>query len=461
MHVPEVLRAFEERGLPEQSLLESVPAIAPGLRLVWNYYSEGRKAGAANVMRSAGGALEGVALRVTAEGFKGLDRKEGYRRSDPALSSYNRRLRKVYLANRETVRAWVYKAMPNKTKRKRKKPLKSYVDLMVQGAKAHNLSAGHVAHLEAIETVEIERALRQTPPERALRWVERQLGGQWTVVHVAPLYGGVSHATHAIKLRDVTGRGRTVVIRRWARPDWQISDPEFTAEHEASTLRLLEEIEAPAAILLGVDATALECDVPAVLQTLIAGRKPVPQAKEFDGFARGLAAAIITVHGLDSPAARTLALPYKRYYEVGRLRLPHWATHPSIWREAIQIAALPEPPGRRCFIHRDYHHGNTLWQSGQLTAILDWDRASWGPPSIDLARMRQNLVIDYGANLADSFTRAYRELSGKPLDNLAYWDIVDILDGTPDALFDGPKGPERIRRLETHLERAIEDFRRA
>jgi len=166
MHVPEVLRAFKERGLPETSLLESVPAMAPGLRLVWNYYSEGRRAGAANVMRSAAGSLEGVALRVTAEGFKGLDRKEGYRRASPARSSYNRRLRKVYLANRETVHAWVYKANPKKTKRKPQKPLKSYVDLMVQGSKAHNLSAGHVAHLEAIETVEIERALRQTPPER-------------------------------------------------------------------------------------------------------------------------------------------------------------------------------------------------------------------------------------------------------------------------------------------------------
>jgi aminoglycoside phosphotransferase (APT) family kinase protein len=201
--------------------------------------------------------------------------------------------------------------------------------------------------------------------------------------------------------------------------------------------------------------------VPAVLQTLIAGKKPAPQPNEFDGFARDLAAAITTVHGLDSPAAHSIALPYRRYYEVERLQLPAWATRPSVWREAIRVAALPEPPGRRCFIHRDYHHGNTLWQSGRLTGILDWDRASWGPPSIDLARMRQNLVIDFGADLADSFASAYLKLSGKMLDNLAYWDIVDILDGTPDALFEGPQGPARAGRLETHLQRAIEDFRRA
>jgi hypothetical protein len=60
MHVPEVLRAFKERGVPESGLLESVPAVALGLRLEWNYYSEGRRAGAANVMRSVGASLEGV-----------------------------------------------------------------------------------------------------------------------------------------------------------------------------------------------------------------------------------------------------------------------------------------------------------------------------------------------------------------------------------------------------------------
>ena len=312
-----------------------------------------------------------------------------------------------------------------------------------------------------MNNLEIERVLRQRPPEQALRWVEQQLEGQWTVASAVPLYGGVSHANHAIKLRNANAKLCTVVLRRWARPGWQTSHPEFTAEHEAATLRLLEQVQAPAARLLGVDPAAEECDVPAVLQTLIAGKKPAPHPGEFDAFAGALAEAIITVHGLDTPAACGVALPYRRYYKAERLRLPPWASRASLWQEAIQIASLPERPGRRCFIHRDYHHGNTLWQNGQLTGIVDWDRASWGSPSIDLARMRQNLVIEYDTDLADSFTQAYQELSRKPLDDLAYWDIVDILDGTPDVLFDGSSGPARILRLESHLERAIQDFQRA
>ena len=195
-----------------------------------------------------------------------------------------------------------------------------------------------------------------------------------------------------------------------------------------------------------------------VLQTLVAGSKPSPEHQEWHRFAGELATGIVKVHRLDSPSARSVALPYKRYYEVNRLRVPDWATQSSVWVEAIKMAALPEPTGRQCFIHRDYHHGNTLWDKGQLTAIIDWDRGSWGSPSIDLARARQNLVIAYDAGLADSFTRAYRELTGDALDDLAYWDIVDILDGTPDELFTGPDGADRILRLETHLRIALAEF---
>jgi aminoglycoside phosphotransferase (APT) family kinase protein len=195
-----------------------------------------------------------------------------------------------------------------------------------------------------------------------------------------------------------------------------------------------------------------------VLQTIVSGNKPSPEQEHWQRFADELATGIVKVHRLDSPDARSVALPYKRYYEVDRLHVPDWATQPPVWMEAIKIAALPEPPGRQCFIHRDYHHGNTMWDKGQLTGIIDWDRGSWGSPAIDLARARQNLVIEYGAGLADSFTRSYRELTGDALKDLAYWDIVDILDGTPDELFTGPDGAARILRLETHLRVALADF---
>ena len=53
----------------------------------------------------------------------------------------------------------------------------------------------------------------------------------------------------------------------------------------------------------------------------------------------------------------------------------------------------PAPPDdRACFIHRDYHPGNTLWTGGRLTGVVDWIGGSWGPPSVDLGHMRVNLT---------------------------------------------------------------------
>src|SRR5205823_2659332 len=97
MHVDEVRGALRDRGISESNVLESRAAKALGLRLSWNYYSEGRQSGAANVVRAVGAEVEGVALLVTEEGLRGIDMKEGYRRSDPPASSYYRRLRRIRL----------------------------------------------------------------------------------------------------------------------------------------------------------------------------------------------------------------------------------------------------------------------------------------------------------------------------------------------------------------------------
>src|SRR5689334_20678222 len=110
------------------------------------------------------------------------------------------------------------------------------------------------------------RAWRTARPSAAtLQWAEETLGGGTRIVRIRPLHGGLSHATHRL---DMVRAGRTssVVLRRWARPQWRETDPTFTASHEAACLRLVEQAAIPAPRLLGVDADATMCDAPAVLQ---------------------------------------------------------------------------------------------------------------------------------------------------------------------------------------------------
>ena len=82
----------------------------------------------------------------------------------------------------------------------------------------------------------------------------------------------------------------------------------------------------------------------------------------------GLAAALPSVHAMPGPGP---VPPYRRFYDPEQLP-PTWSDRPALWERAFAVAAGPPPDDRACFIHRDYHPGNTLWAGGRLTGVVDW-----------------------------------------------------------------------------------------
>jgi hypothetical protein len=71
-----------------------------------------------------------------------------------------------------------------------------------------------------------------------------------------------------------------------------------------------------------------------------------------------------------------------------------------------------------------------------VVAVVDWPTAAWGPPGIDLARMRLNLVEEIDAASSEGFLRAYRSAGGDPDDRHPFWDLLDAAD----CLLDGSHG---------------------
>jgi aminoglycoside phosphotransferase (APT) family kinase protein len=110
-----------------------------------------------------------------------------------------------------------------------------------------------------------------------------------------------------------------------------------------------------------------------------------------------------------------------------------------MWEQVIEITASDPPAGRTRFIHRDYHPGNVLAEDGRVTAVVDWPTAAWGPPGIDLARMRLNLAGDLDPARAERFLDAYRAAGGDPQHRDPFWDLSDALDAI--------LRPTRTRRL--------------
>jgi aminoglycoside phosphotransferase (APT) family kinase protein len=292
---------------------------------------------------------------------------------------------------------------------------------------------------------QVRRLLHRRPPPAALRWAAAAVGAGGRVVRVRPL-GSSWLANHAVDVADAAGRRHRLVLRRWARPGWEVHDPTFTAAREAAVLELLAQTPVPAPRLVAADPDGAACDVPALLLTRLPGRPPDPAADP-RRLVGALAATLPDIHAVDAGAAAPPA--FHRFYDPASLAPPAWSDLPGLWAQVLEVAAGPAPPGESCLVHRDYHPGNTLWERGRLVGVVDWNFASLGSPSVDLGHMRVNLATDLGLEWADEFLAAHHALTG--FEHHPWWDLATMVDVLPDW---DPAGPE-VDRLEAFVAAAL------
>jgi aminoglycoside phosphotransferase (APT) family kinase protein len=295
--------------------------------------------------------------------------------------------------------------------------------------------------------------LRQRPPAPALGWVCEVIGAGSRIVSVQPLVSSWL-ANHAVTVADRHDRRHRLVLRRWARPGWDLDDPDYTAQREATILELLGPSAVPAPEVVAADPEGTACDVPALLLTRLPGHPPQPTLSDRRGFLAQLAEMLAAIHAVNGQA-RDLVPAYRTYVRLDGLTLPAWVPPTPTWQRAFALAAGPAPETRRCFIHRDYHHGNTLWARERLTGVVDWNQASWGPASVDLGHMRWNLALDYGIQAAEEFLAIHRTLTAGAIEHHPYWDVVTVIDLVGIIDPDDPLPSSDLAALEAYVATAL------
>src|SRR5258706_6252783 len=150
--------------------------------------------------------------------------------------------------------------------------------------------------------------LGRPPPAATLAWAALSEGRGSSIVSARFLTGGRSHANHLLVIEDREGRRRRRVLRRWARVDWAEDDPDFDAAREATTLVRLERAGVAAPRLVAADLVGADTDVPAILETVVPGRRVV-RPRDLGAFVEGLASAMATVHRV-RPEATDEAIAY-------------------------------------------------------------------------------------------------------------------------------------------------------
>ena len=289
---------------------------------------------------------------------------------------------------------------------------------------------------------------RGRPPEEALNWV-REVSGGGQILSVRLLPVGGWHANHAITVLEPKGMRRQVVLRRWARPGWDVEDPDFTASREIRVLGLLERAGLPAPRLIGADPMAATCDVPALLVTRLTGHPP-GRVRDVETFLVQLAEILARIHHIGAASAEIPA--FRTYFPMREAHLPGWLLGDPVWEGALAAAHEAEASADS-FIHRDYHPGNSLWRYGTLTGVVDWTQASLGPVGVDVGSMRWNLAADFGLRTADRFLDAYRASSDLELRDQPVWDLVTLMDVVLGM--SGPGPDDEMGSLRSHAEACL------
>jgi len=248
-----------------------------------------------------------------------------------------------------------------------------------------------------------------------------------TEVSARPLLGGIDTATYALRLGS-KDRAREVVVRVYR--DWDgEGDAATAAQRLHAVLAAVSPVSplAPRPIL--ADPAGDLIGEPLIVTSFLPGA-PQPPTGHDDAWAEQLAGAMAGLHAtpLDRLPRdfRRDGTPVERLASIlGRdpeVRDPLWDT---IGSTLAPIAARVNGNGE-VLIHCDFWFGNTIWQGGLLTGIIDWSGARIGDPARDVAGARNDLALLSGARVADVFLARYEAERGQ-LRDLAFWDLLTSL----------------------------------
>jgi aminoglycoside phosphotransferase (APT) family kinase protein len=220
-----------------------------------------------------------------------------------------------------------------------------------------------------------------------------------------PLKGGLQASTWLVL---TTGPEREFIFREFPPGD-------DAAVREARILRALGGLNGLAPLLLA-DGLDPESARGWTLTSRLPGAAQLVPADP-SVWASRLGSALALIHA--APVSHAAGLPslFERPEAGASLEA---LTGPAADPVAAGWESLTSGPFVLC--HGDYYSGNTLWDGGTLTGVVDWPCATAGPPGIDISWCRLDLYLLYDEQVADTFLDSYQAAGGTPGDPLP-WDL--------------------------------------
>ena len=271
-------------------------------------------------------------------------------------------------------------------------------------------------------------------PEQLTPLIERIVpDGQVTSVTALSL--GFTNRSWRVAVRTPDGITSDFVIKRYAVREHLAEASADVVRRAALEHRLLDfvnghGIPCPQVVLFDPNEPGLEA--PILVTRIIPGTHILahPPNPRWAAKATTIAEALASIHKLQLPSDLVAQLPdamqIGTWFLEGNTIPDYMQAYPDgqrVW-QTVQRYRPQVQATQRVLVHGDYWSGNMLWENGQLTGILDWERAAFGDPGFDIAYCRLEMFIEAMDEAADLFLKTYETLTGWSVVNLRFCELA-------------------------------------
>jgi aminoglycoside phosphotransferase (APT) family kinase protein len=274
---------------------------------------------------------------------------------------------------------------------------------------------------------------RKAPSRERLETLLETLEPGSRLEHISMFPQSFSNATHLVNARTKTGTLLQVVLRRYNPTN---ESPARKTVREFNALKVLQDSGVPAPQPLLMDEAGELLGSPSIVTSFVEGKQFLGLADP-TAWAKALAEMLVNIHNVSCDLSadywmdgNTEALWFIRSESLTEQMTPH-EDGELVWQTVRDhVAHLTPVPSR--FSHIDFWSGNILWRNAKISAVLDWEEAARCDPAYDLAYARMELSLLGLEDTARVLLETYQAETGKPVENLAFWELAASVRSMPD-----------------------------
>jgi aminoglycoside phosphotransferase (APT) family kinase protein len=288
------------------------------------------------------------------------------------------------------------------------------------------------------DPVETERTLTGFLP----KWLSERIGRPVAAVNVRRLTGGWSAENWLVQIEDDKSSSSTPYVLKWI-PPGGLSTTAGGLRFQADVMAAVRQHGVPAPTVRWIEEsgdTAL--GHPFIVMDQLPGT-PAPryvslrdaaQRKALDSYLETLT-RIHAIPSLGDDLDARMGRPTER--ECSGFAIAEVEQHladqdvPAVFVEAMDWLRSNRPAASEVtLIHGDANFSNYLFENGRVAAVLDWEHAMLLDPTRDLAQVCLGIqrfspdTPEDRLTMCGIFVNRYRELSGRELPDLRFWELL-------------------------------------